>query len=199
MNISDHKQIVLTKEEAEAIRKDFKKSINECVKHSVENMKNDIAIIDNILPVLQDDNVSFDELIIPLHNLFCIVPEEQHRFLKDIKDLFLLMPNSIQKDKDFKYVRNRLIGMTKEMVDSKYQCTDLSEYWTSYRSFVYKYGHIEGKRQIKIQQYMRKTMLQVCVNTVAKRTKGIISATKFGEQYGDKLENTADDNRDKRV
>ena len=42
-------------------------------------------------------------------------------------------------------------------------------------------------------------MLQVCVNTVAKRTKGIISATKFGEQYGDKLENTADDNRDKRV
>lgn len=197
MNTSDQQPIALSKEEFKRIREEFKQAKRECADNALINMQNDIKNIDEILPIIQQADVSFDELVIPLHNLISIVPEEQHRFLQDLKTLFIRMPRSVQEERDFMYVRNRLMKLEKADTDCKIQTIDLSQYWSAYRCFLYRYGIIENSKQIKAQDNILKTMLKVCICTVAKRTRGIESAKKFIKHDGDKLERPRDDNRDK--
>jgi len=169
----------ITADEAAKIKADFLQARMDCAKKSVENMKQDIELIDQILVDIQVEDVTFEELITPLHNLFCIVPQEQVRFLKYLRDLFKTLPMEVKtKDKDVKYARKRLKEMKNEDLDTKIQTTDLSIYWAAFRVAMAKYGFTDYDKQIEIQENMKKEMLKVAANTVAKRTLGIESAQK---------------------
>lgn len=171
----------ITKEEAEKIRADFYKARIECAEKSAETMKQEIEWIDQILQDIQQEDVTFDELIIPLHNLISIAPECQAKFLTSIRELYKSLPREVKEDADAKYARKRLREMKAKELEVKIQTTDLSMYWSRYRVLLQKYWLFDTDEQIAIQEKMKKDMLQIAVNIVAKRTRGIESAKRILE------------------
>lgn len=193
MNTSGRPTLALTEEEAKAIREDFAKAKKDCAENAIKNISNDINYLDEILPIIQDENVSFDELVTPLHNLISIVPEEQYRVLGYIKILFYRIPSAVRSQYEVRRVCDKLFAITKSDVDSKVQTLDLSVYWTTYRSIIYKFGLIENKKQINAQESIKKEMLKIALNTAVKRTRGLESAKKFVSIHGrTELEGTGD-------
>ncbi len=144
-----------------------------------ESMRKEIAALQALLPILQDENALPDELIIPMHNIISIAPEEQYRFLADIKTLFARLPVSVKNQDDVVYVQNRLNNLNTKNTSDKVQETDLSMYWAAYRKFLYKYGEIDNSRQIKAQERLQKKLLETANFVIAKREQGCITASKF--------------------
>lgn len=144
-----------------------------------ESMRKEIADLQALLPILQDENALPDELIIPMHNIISIAPEEQYRFLADIKTLFARLPASVKNQADVIYVLNRLGNLNTKNTSEKVQETDLSMYWAAYRKFLYKYGEIDNSRQLKAQGRLQKKLLEVANFVIAKREQGVITAGKF--------------------
>lgn len=144
-----------------------------------ESMRKEVASLKELLPILQDENAMPDELVIPMHNIISIAPEEQYRFLADIKTLFARLPVSIKNQSDVIYVQGRLDRLNTKNTSEKIQETDLSMYWAAYRKFLYKYGELDNSRQLKAQKRLRKKLLETANFVIAKREQGIITAGKF--------------------
>jgi len=173
------RQINVSEEDSLRWKEKFAGAKQECLSTSIETMKKEIEFIDNILPIIQQEDVTYDELVMPLHNLISMVPEAQHRFLEPIQQLFVNLPSNIKSEKDVAYIINRINNIKEESVNSKVQVTDLSEYWCAYRCILYRYGIWDNSKQRKIQDNIKKELLQVALNTAVKRTEGIKTAEKL--------------------
>lgn len=150
-------------------------------KDAIERFKQEIEILNGIKAYLDKDDVTLDEMVMQLHNIICIVPEEQYRFLDNLRALFDLLPADIKNKQDVLYVTNKLNVLSKESLASKLQFTDISMYWTSYRRTLYTYGIMDNHQQRKIQLRMRDKMLRIIKSTTEKRSRGIETACKFAK------------------
>ncbi len=151
----------------------------ESAYYTRESMRKEIAALKALLPTLQDENALPDELIIPMHNIISIAPEEQYQFLSDIKVLFARLPSAVKDQTDVEYVHNRLRNLKTENTNVKIQETDLSMYWAAYRKFLYNYGEIDNHRQLKAQKRLQRKLLEVATFVISKREQGVITASKF--------------------
>lgn len=171
------KELGLTEEDFVKIGKDLNDARKECVESSIVTLTKEVGWLEDLLPILSDETAIPDELIVPMHNLFSIVPEEQHLFLRKIKNLYRQLPEEVRlNDATTKYIRKRLNEIKKDLVNTKIQVTDLSQYWAAYRGILYRIGLCDNEEQAKIQVSMRTLMLQITKQTINKRKKGIKSA-----------------------
>ncbi len=151
----------------------------ESAKHTRNTMQEEVANLKALLPVLQNENALPDELVVPMHNIIAIAPEEQYRFLGNIRQLFSRLPTGVQDLDEVRYVIDRLDKMSKSSVNTKIQETDLSLYWSAYRKFVYQYGCPDTNKQLSIQKRIQRALYDVACLVIAKREQGIITATKI--------------------
>lgn len=139
-------------------------------------MQHEVSCLQSLLPTLANPDALPDELIIPMHNIIAIVPQEQYRFLADIKALFARLPKPLLEERHPRFVYDRVLALTRRQTATKIQETDLSEYWAAYRHILYAYGYVDNAKALRIQQRLRLTMLDVAQETIAKRQQGIITA-----------------------
>lgn len=185
MNTYDHTPInvSLTEDEAKEWKKKFAEAKIKCAKESIEHMQMDMQKVDEVLPMLQDENITFDELTNVFSILMAIAPEEQHRFLASIKTLYRLLPKDVRSKEEVMFAEKELDKLQKKDLDTKIPQFDITTYWKLYRMLLYKYQTWDRGRQVRAQLDMKKKMLQVAVNIAAKRTLGIQSAKKVLELH----------------
>lgn len=156
--------------------KELKKLRIECAKTALESMEKEIEILSVMLPVIQKEGTLPDELVTPMHNIISIVPEEQYRFLSPMRQMFNRIPWEIKAKKDVAYILERINKFKIENLDTKIQETDLSMFWSAYRSILYRYGIVDNSKQIRAQLQLRNEMVDICNEVIEKRTRGIETA-----------------------
>lgn len=183
MNTSDNQ---MNEAEMQKLQKELHALQAENARLTQETMKLEIKHLRDVLSVIDVEDIVPEMLVIQMHNIISIAPEEQYRFHKDIYKMFLSFPVDVRNaNKDIVYLSDRLGMMKEEDLNSKaFQITDLSRYWSSYRMLLYRLNYQENSKQIKAQKHLHKEMIAIAKEIIAKREQGIITANKLIENAG---------------
>lgn len=162
----------ITEDEA----REFVKEAAESLRESRDNVAKDLQSLRGIADACKRKDTIPDEMVIHLHNLLAIAPDERFAFRDLIIQLFAALPAEVKKSQDVSYLIDRLGTLQKEDTEQTMQPTDYAMYWSAFRRALYVHGLWDTNKMVKLQNRIKYRMLTVCNVHINRRESGLKTA-----------------------